>query len=144
MITFCLQTVFSERGDVMRGLQKMVEWFLRRTDQILEDVHFYLRLLFALYVVQLVIIFYCFMFLNTTRKANAEIENARVFVFAMPTHAISVSSSVLIFWSAICNYLVFVFTQTAYVKIFKMCLASKLIPQFCLYTWLARKVQGWP
>jgi hypothetical protein len=76
----------------MRGLQKMVEWFLRRTHQILEDVHFYLRLLFALYVVQLVIIFYCFLFLNTTRKAKAEIENARVFVFAMPTHAISVSN----------------------------------------------------
>jgi hypothetical protein len=75
----------------MRGLQKMVDWFLHRTESILEDVHFYLRLLFALYVVQLVIIFYCFLFLNTTRKANKEIENARSFVFAMPTHAISVS-----------------------------------------------------
>ena len=96
MHTYASQTSYASRGDLHLGLEYMVEWFLSRTDMILRDVHFYLKLLFALYLVHLVLVFYFCLFRNTTNKANVELENARRFVFAMPMHIVAVSRTITV------------------------------------------------
>jgi hypothetical protein len=89
-----VQTTFSDEGDARKGLEYMVQWFLARNNSILEMVHFYLRLLFSLYVAQLLVFFYYLLFLGTTRRAQAEIERARTFVTCMPSYLVSVRTYV--------------------------------------------------
>mmetsp|Transcript_16537 Transcript_16537/g.39561 ORF Transcript_16537/g.39561 Transcript_16537/m.39561 type:complete len:356 (+) Transcript_16537:2-1069(+) len=78
----------SFEGDLFEGFELVVKAFDHETDWSLETVHVELRLLFALYIISVVVVFYGLLFRRTFKATLNEVNETRAFMFRVPCHAL--------------------------------------------------------
>lgn len=77
------------KGDLQHGLRACLDAFQHETAEILENVHTEARVLYACYMVLVVVLFYGMLFRKTMQAAGQEAVKARGFVHKLPTYTLA-------------------------------------------------------
>jgi len=73
-------------GDLNQGMRTIEELVLDSTKEIVDNVHGELRVLYAIYVVQIAVVLYYILFQRTVNAAFAQVSHARKFVGYIPSY----------------------------------------------------------
>mmetsp|Transcript_23147 Transcript_23147/g.44939 ORF Transcript_23147/g.44939 Transcript_23147/m.44939 type:complete len:246 (-) Transcript_23147:3-740(-) len=79
----------SSSGDLLQGVRMIEELVFSRTKALVDDLHYELRMLYSIYVIQIVIVVYFLVFRKTIEVARYQIVCARTFVALMPTYLLT-------------------------------------------------------